>query len=327
MGAASATFLLPARERLMPRSLPDALGRWLARGDLAQMEGRAAERLFDVIPRGWPAAAVTRERDARDAGSSLWLRADPAWVRPDINGARLLAHGDAMRLAQADADALLSQLKPLFGDMGFLIDAPVPSRWYVQLPAGTPLPRFTSPADALGGDLFDHLPDDDVDGRSSEARRWRALLSETQIVLHNHPLNARRVGEGRSPVNSLWFWGAGTLPDRVHATFDAIHSADEVLHAFAARAGAAAGALPERWVARSGNGVFDLRDQRDPARLVDDWLVPATDALRSAQVDRLALDFGDAERWTLQRGHRWRIWRRPLRTLAADVNVGGARTP
>lgn len=317
MGGTSATLLLPPRSRLGARALPPSLGRWLGRGDHAVTRGASAERLFDVLPRGWPVAAVTRERDARDAGTSLWLRADPAWVRPDINGARLLAHGDALRLTQQDADALLVPLKPLFGDAGFLIDAPVPSRWYLQLPAGARLPRFTAPADALGSDLFEHLPDD-VDGRSADARRWRALLSEAQILLHNHPLNARRATEGRSPVNSLWFWGAGPLPDHVRSTFDAIHTGDEVLHAFATRAQVTVAPLPAHWSVETGTRAYDLRHVRDPARLVDDWLRPAADSLGSGGIDALVLDFGDSERWTLQRPHRWRVWRRPLRTLAVE---------
>ena len=47
------------------------------------------------------------------------------------------------------------------------------------------------------------------------AERWRALLNESQIVLHNHPINAVREARGAVAVNSLWFWGAGTLPDSV----------------------------------------------------------------------------------------------------------------
>ena len=76
--------------------------------------------------------------------SSAWLRADPAYVRPDINGARLLAYGDALALTQAERDALLRPLQPLFGDAGFPIDAPTPSRWYLRLPREAKLPAFAA---------------------------------------------------------------------------------------------------------------------------------------------------------------------------------------
>src|SRR3546814_9323765 len=108
---------------------------------------------------------------------------------------------------EEDRTAFLPALRPLFGDAGFPIDAPHPSRWYLRLPHGAKLPAFAEPDDALGADLFDHLAE------GSEGRRWRVLLGEAQVVLHNHPRNARRAEQGRPPVNSLWYWGGGVLPD------------------------------------------------------------------------------------------------------------------
>src|SRR3546814_7983843 len=55
-------------------------------------------------------------------------------------------------------------------------------------------------------DLFDALVGTDP-ADDANARRWRSLLSEAQVVLHNHPWNARREQSGLPPVNSLWFWG------------------------------------------------------------------------------------------------------------------------
>src|SRR5690606_25852361 len=126
--------------------LPQALARALGRAD-ALPAGEAGERAqlqrhFELLPRGWPVAALTRSLDAGDAAIGHWLRADPAWVRPDINGARLFAVGEGMQLVREDADALVPALRTLFGDAGFPIDAPDPSRWYLRAPAGTPLPAF-----------------------------------------------------------------------------------------------------------------------------------------------------------------------------------------
>src|SRR5690606_25073451 len=141
---ATATLLLPARRHLGGQSLPGWLARSLGRADAlpAGGEGERAQLLrhFDLLPRGWPAAAPTRSRDATDAASAQWPRADPAWIRPDINGARMFACGEGMQLTQEDVDALLPALRTLFGDAGFPIDAPDPSRWYLRLPEGAPLP-------------------------------------------------------------------------------------------------------------------------------------------------------------------------------------------
>lgn len=309
----AATLLLPERARLADRRLPGELGRWLARADSAEHPPAPLSRIFDVLPRGWPAAAVTRQRDAGDATGAVWLRADPAYVRPDINGARLLAHGGRLGVTREQADALLKPLKPLFGDAGFLLDAPHPARWYLRLPPGVKLPRFATPDEALGADLFDHLPAD-TQGHA-EGRRWRALLSEAQVTLHNHPVNAERAKQGVAPVNSVWFWGAGALPDRVAATVDTVCSDEEVMQAFAAAAGIACEPLPTGWPSVDRAVAFDLRRLRDLGTLERDWFAPAFADVQARRVQQVALMFEDGFEYSISPKQRWRFWRRPLTTL------------
>ena len=310
------TLLLPPRERFGGQRLSADTGRALARGDRSQRGGDTLSNILDVLPRGWPAAAASRQRDAGDAANAAWLRADPAYVQPDINGARLLSYGEALGLSAADAAALLKPLKPLFGDSGFPIDAPVPSRWYLRLPMGAKLPEFTAPEQALGADLFDELP------QGPEGRRWRVLLSEAQVVLHNHPLNAQRAAAGLAPVNSLWFWGAGALPDRVQSNYTRIASDDETLTALAALGGVSIEAKPTSWNARTGAGntLFDLRDARDLALLERDWFAPLRDALAAGSLKQLRLDFDDGARYDLARAQRWRFWRKPLASFVGATS-------
>src|SRR3546814_2851149 len=95
----------------------------LGRADRAQSgdDGRRAQlrRHFRLTPDHWPMAALTRQMDAGDAAGAAWLRADPSYVRPDINGARLLAIGAALGMDEEDRTAFLPALRPLFGDAGF----------------------------------------------------------------------------------------------------------------------------------------------------------------------------------------------------------------
>lgn len=312
----SATFLLPERSRFGAQRLSAALGKRLARGDRSEHTGLQSSRAFDLLPRGWPVAAATRQRDAADAANAAWLRADPVYVRPDINGARLLAYGDGLSLNAIDSAAFLPALKPLFGDAGFPIDAPVPSRWYLRLPLGAKLPAFSSPADALGADLFDQLPGMDQ-GDTPEGRRWRALLSETQVILHNHPRNAERLAAGLAPVNSLWFWGAGALPDHVRSGFEQLMSDDGTMRAFAELAGIGSGPRPAKWAGGEGTRLIDLRDLRDLVQLQRDWLTPALAELDAGSLSSMRLDFADGTTFAIAARHRWRFWRRPLQVLDA----------
>ncbi|PKM06209.1 MAG: phosphoglycerate mutase [Gammaproteobacteria bacterium HGW-Gammaproteobacteria-4] len=302
-------LLLPARTRLAGLSALAGVADLLARADrlpvVAAGYQAQLQRQMQILPRGWPLAAVTRQADAGDAGEGHWLRADPANVRADMSAVRLLACGD-MGLTHDEADALLRPLKPLFGDLGWPISAPSPERWYVSLPRDAQLPAFTDPDTALGAEIHDLLPP------GSDGRRWRALLNEAQIVLHNHPVNAERVRTGRMPVNSLWFFGGGRLPDLVACDVQAVLSDDFSLRAFASRAGVAASALPERYASATLPALIDLRALRDPAQLARDWLLPLRAALRAGQVSAVELDFADGYRLLLTGAQHWRFWRRPL---------------
>jgi len=312
---ATVTMLLPEAARLVGR-LPPVLATALGRADVVPV-GQAGERSqvlrhFEVLPRGWPVAALTRQRDAGDAAGSTWLRADPAWVRPDISGARLFACGEGLQPTQADCDALLPALRPLFGDAGFALDSPVPSRWYLRLPHGSKLPAFADPTDALGADVFEFLPGD-AGGDAALARRWRALLNEAQVVLHNHPWNARRAAAGKPPINSLWFWGAGAFPDRVCSGAGRIETGDDLLAAFAAAGGCHLHALPPRFSPTgSEQTLVDLRGQRDLSLVSRDWLVPAISALRQRRIRGIHLDFPNVAGVRMTAGQRWRVWRKSL---------------
>lgn len=49
--------------------------------------------------------------------------------------------------------------------------------------------------------------------RSDDAREWRSLWSESQMVLHQSAVNQARQSRGEPVINSVWFWGGGALPN------------------------------------------------------------------------------------------------------------------
>ena len=305
---ASATLLLPARSRFAGQPLPAAFAKALAQADRqggGVGEREQLRRHFQLIPDHWPIAALTRQLDAGDAAQSSWLRVDPAHVAPDMGGARMLSHGEALALTAEDTAQLLPALRPLFGDAGFALDAPRPSRWYLRLPRESKLPAFAAPDEVLGEDLFAHLPEGDL------GRRWRALLTETQVLLHNHPWNAMRASLGKPAVNSLWFWGAGALPDFVRTHYRQVKGNEIVLRALADAAGVA-GTTGD---AEEVDALVDLRHLRDLALVADEAVQPLLAAVRKRELQSLTLDFEDGAIFQLRRDQRWRIWRKPLAKL------------
>lgn len=276
---------------------------WLARADRLPDGGRGylggLGDHFPGVDGGVPAAAITRQFLAGDAGDALWLSADPAWVEPDMNGVRLLACG-RMQLDMETARALAEPLRPVFDEAGMSLEISAPDHWHLRLPAEMPVPSFAAPEQALGEDLAQHLP------QGAEGRRWRVLLNDIQVLLHQQPLNARRRARGMSPVNSLWLWGGGRLPEACRSALASVVSDDLLLRALAARAGIAWRARSAETVAASAaGGLVDLQDL--PAHeLAAQWWPVLQPLLERHAV---LLHFASGERWQRKPWHRWRLWR------------------
>jgi hypothetical protein len=316
--AASVTLLLPPAARL-GGTLVAGLAKALARADRLPptVAGERAQLLrhFDIVPCGWPAAAITRQADVGDADGACWLRVDPAWIRPEMTGARLFGWGRGVKVGVADIDAFLPALRPVFDDAGFVLDAPTHDRWYLRLPRDTWVPAFTDPADALGADIFDYLPQSEAGVDNAQVRRWRGLLNDIQIVLHTHPRNAKRIAAGLPPINALWFWGAGALPATVLTLHATVLSDDELLHSLAHVAKVHWEDLPGHWTPLPDSTLVDLRSTRELASVTRDWIAPALDGIRSGAIASMRLDLGDGSGFYLAASQRWRFWRPAMASL------------
>jgi hypothetical protein len=288
---ATLTLLLPDLSRVEKSPL---LARWVARGDRLPnaQPGREAllRECFEFIGTLLPSAALTRSLDAHDAAGPVWVRADPAYAMADAVTGRLMACGD-VGLAQVECDELARALRPLFGDAGFPLEATQPSRWYLRCPADVRLPRFAAPESVLGDDLMRHLPSGDNE------RQWRHLFNEAQVILHNHPINARRVQRGMMPANTLWFWGAGKLPEWVRAPYTRVASGDMATIALAKLA-----KIP---LMEPRTALAELA--ADEIVLIDATSLPN---LSTVKYKKIELRFASGERVRFKPWHGLRFWRR-----------------
>ncbi|MBR4173697.1 MAG: cofactor-independent phosphoglycerate mutase [Clostridia bacterium] len=66
--------------------------------------------------------------------------------------------------------------------------------------------KLTPPHDISDKKIGDYLPNGDNGDKLLE------LLKRSNEILKNHPINQKRIKEGKRPATSLWFWGEGTKP-------------------------------------------------------------------------------------------------------------------
>jgi hypothetical protein len=306
-------LLLPRLDRLLTALPTQPIWSALGRADrLSDVSDTAVQAGFDVVPIDFGHAAVARLGEADDAGLYVWMRADPCWLQPDMSSLRMMAWGD-MQLTLRDAEDLSAVVRPLFGDAGFEFYIEHPERWYLKLPIGSEPVRMTHPRDVLGDDVERHLP------QGSSGQRWRRLLNEVQMSLHQHPVNRRREAAGLPPANSLWFWGGGRLPNRVRSAGLRYFTDDILLRGLARQAKLSCAPVQQRLdeIGELRASVVDLRAVA-PETLNRDWLAPALHRLRSSAVEALRVQFSGGEQFLLRRAHRWRFWRGPLTAATAS---------
>jgi hypothetical protein len=294
-GVLSNLNILLARARALPALASDALA-----------PARAAFTLGLAPDTPLPVAAITRVVDIQDDTDAVWLRADPAHVRADLGMARMLACGE-LGLDAETAAQLAKPLRPLFGDEGFELSTPHPARWYVKLPVGARLPAFATPDAVRGADLHAYMPEGEL------GRRWRKLLNEAQVLLHQHPLNRARAAAGLPEVNSLWFWGGGAQPGRVRSAHDLVISDDAALLGLARLARVPERALQPDALTQSGATapLIDLRHAHDIAALDATWLAPLCAVWRARRIPEWTVCLASGERAVARARDAWKFWRRP----------------
>jgi len=222
---------MPMREVRLP-----ALEKWLARADLARVPGRGAyawlaEASALPDPPPYAAIALAGEGEPREGP---WMRADPVHLRINRDLVSLY-DASTLDLSAPEAEVLAAALQALFKDDDLEFVVPAPERWYVRVPGDLPV---TTPLErAIGRDIFDLLP-------NGGSLNWRSFMTEAQMVLSNHDVNARREVAGQPAVNSVWFWGEGACPPNVVLPFDRIVAGEPFARGLARLAGVSALDVP-----------------------------------------------------------------------------------
>lgn len=70
----------------------------------------------------------------------------------------------------------------------------------------TDLGSMTPPHDISGRVVGEYLSD------SPNAQKLIQMMRESYELLKDHPVNKKRVSEGKLPANSIWLWGEGSRP-------------------------------------------------------------------------------------------------------------------
>ncbi len=164
---------------------------------------------------------------------------------------------------------------------------------------------------AVSADAIDGRVPDALGTAAGKLDRYRRLDGEIQMLLHAHPVNARRQRQGMPPINGLWLWQGGTVGGQAHHRLPRLYSGDPLFSGY----WLSRGCEPRPWqgnlaacVSDADGGFVAVVPHADE-HTVDDWLFELRELLDGGARKSLSLYFRDGLCAKLMRRDRLRRWR------------------
>ena len=145
---------------------------------------------------------------------SMGVLLGPDDVAFRMNLVTLKPHGSSIymqdfsagHITTAEGRDLVATLQKELGSREFEFYPGVGYRHLMVWRGGKDGMKGTPPHDITGKAILDYLP------RGDGADTLNNIMNHAQMVLHNHPVNTKRIEEGSLAANSVWLWGHGKTP-------------------------------------------------------------------------------------------------------------------
>lgn len=117
-------------------------------------------------------------------------------------------------ISSAEAAEIIKSIQEAFGNEIYSFYAGVSYRHCLVVKNGSVnLGNMTPPHDISGKVIGEYL------SKHENAAPLINLMKKSVAVLKDHPVNLKRIAEGKRPANSIWLWGEGTKP-QMQSFFD-----------------------------------------------------------------------------------------------------------
>lgn len=223
-------------------------------------------------------------------------------------------HIALLRSSPDDECTLMQTLQPLLLLSGFELHQSPVGHWYVwseKILNVETLPLVSS----LTTNSYDVMP------RGSDAQTLRRLMTEIQMLLHQHPVNHTREQASNAPLNALWFSGAGSPLAAASGTLQRIMSDTAYVRGLCDQLNVTCWPVP-----RDANDLLTWRDQDMLLVLsavdmdqLDGWLRGLLAHLHAGAIENLHIHVDDTR--VSMKGGRWAQLRRWLSRSSKSVEA------
>lgn len=160
-----------------------------------------------------PALYYTGRSPLEAAAMGVELAADETAYR--CNTVTIKRHEDgrvtmvdfcAGHITNEESHALIRAVETKCGSSRFRFYPGVSYRHLMVLKGELPTIVTVPPHDYIEKDVTEYF------ARYLADPEWKRLLEEIETILLGHPVNLKRIAEGKNPANMLWLWGEGKMP-------------------------------------------------------------------------------------------------------------------
>lgn len=122
------------------------------------------------------------------------------------NGKVTMVDFAAGHIGTEEGHELISALNSGCADDSFHFHAGISYRNLLVVKGNFPDFATVPPHDWIEQEVTDHWQ------RYLADPKWRQLLARSSSILADHPVNRRRISQGKKPANAVWLWGEGKMP-------------------------------------------------------------------------------------------------------------------
>ena len=119
---------------------------------------------------------------------------------------KVMVDYSAGEISTTEAAELIAALKKELDCDDYKFYAGIQYRHCLIMNNGAVGAELTPPHDISDKVIENYLP------KGVNSSIYRGLLKKSQQILSSHPVNLKRIKEGKRPANSIWLWGEGTKP-------------------------------------------------------------------------------------------------------------------
>lgn len=112
----------------------------------------------------------------------------------------------AGEITTEESRELLRYVNEKLGDDKYIFYGGVSYRHCLIVKHATPAEDLTPPHDISGKKIGEYLP------KGALGEKLTQLIKRSYEILNDHPINKKRIAQGKNPANAIWFWGEGTRP-------------------------------------------------------------------------------------------------------------------